>query len=44
MSNERIIFFMPTLQELKDKWFIEFGEEDVFPPQTRHPFKDKRAA
>ncbi len=27
---------MPTLQELKDKWFINLTEEDKFPPQTRH--------
>jgi len=27
---------MPTLQELKDKWFIDVNKTDVFPPQTRH--------
>ena len=27
---------MPTLQELKDKWFVDFTEEDKFPPQVRH--------
>ena len=27
---------MPTLQELKDKWFIDLHQEDAFPPQSRH--------
>jgi phosphatidylserine/phosphatidylglycerophosphate/cardiolipin synthase-like enzyme len=27
---------MPTLQELKDKWFIDLTAEEKFPPQTRH--------
>jgi len=37
---------MPTLQELKDKWFIDVNKEGQFPPQTRHkgalvnPFTD----
>lgn len=28
---------MPTLPELKDKWFLDTGREGQFPPQTRHP-------
>ena len=28
---------MPTLRELKDKWFLDVSIEDQFPPQTRHP-------
>ena len=27
---------MPTLQELKDKWFIDLNQRKTFPPQTRH--------
>ena len=27
----------PTLQELKNKWFLDVSEEGPFPPQTRHP-------
>jgi phosphatidylserine/phosphatidylglycerophosphate/cardiolipin synthase-like enzyme len=28
---------MPTLQQLKDKWFLDTGQNGQFPPQTRHP-------
>ncbi len=28
---------MPTLQELKDKWFLDTMRAGQFPPQTRHP-------
>ena len=28
---------MPTLNELKNKWFIDVTREGGFPPQTRHP-------
>jgi hypothetical protein len=28
---------MPTLQELKDKCFLDSDRERQFPPQTRHP-------
>ncbi len=28
---------MHTLQELKDKWFLDMSLEGEFPPQTRHP-------
>jgi hypothetical protein len=28
---------MPTLQQLKDKWFLDVSREGQFPPQTRHP-------
>ena len=28
---------MPTLQELKDKWFLDVSDREQFPPQTRHP-------
>lgn len=27
---------MTTLQELKDKWFVDVNQEEAFPPQTRH--------
>lgn len=27
---------MSTLQELKDKWFVDVSQGDSFPPQTRH--------
>ena len=27
----------PTLQELKDKWFLDVSQAGQFPPQTRHP-------
>jgi phosphatidylserine/phosphatidylglycerophosphate/cardiolipin synthase-like enzyme len=28
---------MPTLQELKARWFLDTEREGQFPPQTRHP-------
>jgi phosphatidylserine/phosphatidylglycerophosphate/cardiolipin synthase-like enzyme len=28
---------MPAVDELKNKWFLDVGIEDRFPPQTRHP-------
>ena len=28
---------MPTLQELKDKWFLNVNLANFFPPQKRHP-------
>jgi len=28
---------MPTLQKLKEKWFLDVSLEGQFPPQTRHP-------
>ncbi len=28
---------MAALQSLKEKWFVDFNEGDVFPPQSRHP-------
>jgi phosphatidylserine/phosphatidylglycerophosphate/cardiolipin synthase-like enzyme len=27
---------MTSLEELKDKWFVDVSQEDSFPPQTRH--------
>jgi hypothetical protein len=28
---------MPTLEELKAKWFVDVLLKGQFPPQTRHP-------
>ena len=28
---------MTSLQELKDRWFIDVNQEAAFPPQARHP-------
>ena len=28
---------MPTLEELKSKWFLDVSPGDRFPPQVRHP-------
>ena len=28
---------MTSLQELKDKWFVDIADEEAFPPQARYP-------
>jgi len=28
---------MTSLQDLKDKWFIDVSDDEAFPPQSRHP-------
>ena len=28
---------MKSLQELKDRWFVDIADEEAFPPQARYP-------